>query len=100
MHSMDIVHTSAHNDYAGDHRPEAFTVHHNGDFSGDVKIDLMEPRVKVLLADRGRIHGNPIAEVTIPFEVIKQIAAEYVRAEHIRNTQDATDHDVLMGRHL
>lgn len=97
MQSMHIVHIGALNEYAGGYRPEAFTVHHNGDFSGDVKIEVMAPRVTVLPAASGTIYGNPITEVVIPFEVLKQAVAEYARRYRISALKDATDDDVLLG---
>jgi len=94
MHTRHIVHTAAHNEYSGN-RPEAFTMHHNGDFSGDVKIEVMSTRTKDV--HDVRIYGSYVTEVSIPFEVIKQIVAEYVRQEKINSLMDATDHDILTG---
>jgi hypothetical protein len=72
MHSMDIM-------YSGDYHgggTELFTVQHSGDFSGDVIINLEQPRVVKLV-------GSGVHEVTIPFEVLARIVAEKIRGDEI-----------------
>lgn len=97
MDSMHIVHTSPVNEYAGDRQPEAFTVHHRNNFSGDVLIEVMAPRATVLPATSGTIYGNPITQVAIPFAVLKQVVAAYVRQGKVDRLLDASDDDVLLG---
>jgi hypothetical protein len=99
MHSMDIMY---HNNIDTKHpNPEAFDVHHNGSFSGDIKICLEDYRVKTIheADSQWARHGQAIVEITIPFEVIAEVVAEAVRRRVIANTQNADWAEVLGLRH-
>jgi hypothetical protein len=56
---------------------------HNADFSGDVIIGVGE--------------GNGTPQMTIPFEVLKCIVAEHVRAGKISRLEQMTDDEILSG---
>jgi hypothetical protein len=93
MHSMDIM-------YYGDDTerqyPEAFDVLHNGNFSGDIKIELEDYHVTTLPGDlRPARHGQAIVEVTIPFEVIAEVVAEALRRRAVAKLENADWEEVL-----
>ncbi len=64
-------------------------IHHNGDYSGDVVIN-----VGVQRGDRD-VHGTESEEIQIRFEAVNQLAAEYVRHEKIGKLEDAPDDQLL-----
>lgn len=67
--------------------------HHNGDFSGDVKIVLYtEPKESPVPAEDGRRWW----EVEVPFEDLRSLVAEYVRGRRIELLEQASD-DGLFG---
>jgi hypothetical protein len=69
---------------------------HNGDYSGDLIINA-DPD-EVAKVDYDSITRLPGWHVTIPFEDIKAIVAEYVRRQRAIELENATDDDVLFGR--
>jgi hypothetical protein len=96
MHSTDMLYT----DYfprPGQQTPESFTFHHNGDFSGDVKLDLEAWRVEEVAAadSQGARHGNAIMRVEIPFEVIARLVADAVRSNLIAQLEQDDYREIL-----
>lgn len=81
MHSTDI----------GD-----VTFHHNGDFSGDVKIDVSAYNVVLVQTSMPGVPG--VFEIEIPFDALKGLVAEYVRGQLIEELEQDSADDVLMGR--
>lgn len=83
MISRDITHGS------GD-GIELFTFHSDGDPRyGDVIIDLESPRVE--LVDETMAfprHGNQIAQVTIPFEVLAEFVGGIAQSLKISEIED------------
>lgn len=77
--------------------PELFTVFHDGDFGGAIRINTERKPEMVHAADSPYArHGNAIYEVEIPFDVIAQVVAEAVRRKRIGALEDA-DHRALLG---
>ncbi len=68
---------------------------HNGDYSGDLLINIGPGEVETLDVMPGQ---PPTKRVTIPFEDIKAIVAEYVRRTMRIALENASDDDVLFGR--
>lgn len=63
---------------------------HNGDFSGNLHIICAPGEVENIAGANG-----PIVRVTIPFEDLKEIVAEYVRGERISAAEQATTDELL-----
>ena len=79
MHSYD--HTIAGRNY---------TVHHNGDYSGDLKIDMAASAVEPgFPPDNGRV------TVSVPFTLLADIVAQAVSAERISFYEEAATWEVL-----
>jgi hypothetical protein len=96
-HTKDVVYVNRNNEFTND-KPENIVIHYNGDYSGDVQFVMMDARVE----DRpelGKIWDNPVVSVYIPFEVIRDLVADWVRANLIRNLEQMPERDVLLGRH-
>jgi hypothetical protein len=91
MHSFDIMYTD-HATIWGQKRvppreyPELYVVHHNGDWSGDIKINMEAWHSELLVAGDSHYarHGNPIIEIAIPFDVVARIVAAYVTDRKVR----------------
>ena len=64
-----------------------FTINHNGDFSGDVIINYFVRGVSSKDKD--------VEEMTVPFELLRQLVAEYVRSERIRALEHASAENIL-----
>lgn len=69
-----------------------YAIQHNGDYSGDVEIDVTQ-------ADISPLGGNRVA-VTLPFTVLRDFIAEYVRDELIDRLEQAEPDALLfpLGR--
>jgi hypothetical protein len=78
--------------------PELFTVHHNGDYSGNVLINLEADRVEEVVSADSQMarHGKAIAEVTIPFEVLAKLVADAIRSAKVGALEDA-DYKKILG---
>lgn len=59
-------------------------VNHNGDFSGDVILTFFK-----------RSDEDRMKEITVPFELLKQLVAEYVRTQRINALENADAADLL-----
>lgn len=67
---------------------------HNGDFSGDLIVNVEPAAVARWTITAGT--GLPATvRVSVPFEDIKAIVAEYVRRETVRALEQASDDEVL-----
>lgn len=64
------------------------TIHHNGDYSGDVKINVPKHRVEEFNAP------NSVYEIEIPFEVLRSLVLDYIRNRTISNFESMTDDDL------
>jgi hypothetical protein len=62
---------------------QGHVIHHNGDYSGDVTI--IDPAKD---------------EMTLPFEVLKELVANYVRDEQISRLESASADDILATTRL
>lgn len=56
-----------------------FRIHHNGDYSGDVTI----------------VHDKTKQEMTVPFTVLVEFVAHFVRGERISKLENASFAEVL-----
>lgn len=65
---------------------------HNGDYSGDLLINVSPKEVEKLDPAPGE---PPTMRVTIPFDDIKTIVAEYVLRNRTREMRDASADDLL-----
>jgi hypothetical protein len=95
MHGFDIMYTDP---FDREHQyPERFDVMHQGDFSGDVIINMEAWHVEEVAKARSpeARHGNAIVEAKIPFEVLAQIVAEYLKNKRISRMQEAAWRDIL-----
>lgn len=95
----------------------AFTVHHNGDYSGDVKIviptyhpninypkrvefhDHSNSREKIL-SQKYLVYGDSdlipdFYEVDLPFELLKQIVADKIRNDLMARVEEMDSDEVL-----
>lgn len=72
----------------------ALVMHHNGDYSGDIKFNLPPE----LIEDVSTCHEPRHMQVTIPFDAIKTLVAAYVSGIRIEALEDATPDDVLLGK--
>lgn len=99
MHSSDFMHTDPCPDHDNPHpnAPELFTVHHNGDFSGDVMIDLEGWRVEETQSADSQFarHGQPIYTVRVPFEVIAELVAQCVASRKISELESGNYKKIL-----
>jgi len=99
MHSVDIMYTDwvelleAESRQPRRQYPELFTVHYNGDFSGDIKINMEDWHVELIEeADGpGARHGHAIVQVELPFEVVARIVAAYVINEKVHRLETLDD---------
>lgn len=66
-----------------------YRAHHNGDFSGDVIIELRQEQIGAT--------GSGGATVCVPFDLLKAIVAAWVRSELIARLEDASDDDLLLN---
>jgi hypothetical protein len=91
MHSMDIFYNGI--DASGGH--ELFSVLHNGDFEGDITIN-MEGRHRIMPGCISSMrHDQPTYDVCIPFEVLAEIVAAAVQRVAIAELEDADYKDIL-----
>ena len=65
------------------------TIHHNGDYSGDVKIDVPRGKTNTFATPT-----NQFVEVEIPFEVLRSLVLDYLRSKTISNLESMTDYDL------
>ena len=78
--------------------PEQFNFQHNGDFSGDVVLDLEDWRVNTIHTANSPYarHGQAIIEVKIPFQVLAELVAEAVLGKKIADLENA-DYKKVLG---
>ena len=65
---------------------EKFTIHHNGDYSGDVYVIIRNPKRIERSAD--------YTCVEIPFEVLRRMVLDYIRNKAVTEIKSA-DYDKL-----
>lgn len=72
----------------------ALVMHHNSSFTGDIKINLPADRVAPLEEWAGHV------QVSIPFDALKVLVAEYVYSRRVQALEDAEGNpdDILFGR--
>ncbi len=70
----------------------AIVMHHNGDFSGGVKINIPVDRIEALEEMAGYV------QVCIPFEALKTLVGQYVAGQKMSALEEADDDDILFGR--
>ena len=77
------------------HRYESSGVqfHYNGDYSGDVVMTVPASAVAEPVSAPGC--GEPTVEVSIPFEALRMLVAEYVRSRQISRLEIATASEIL-----
>lgn len=97
MHTSDVT----------DDDGRQWAIHHNGDFSGDIVIDLQETDFEKYLAPiEVRAEAEAIARergyetreffsVKIPFAVMKELVGRYLRDEQMSQLEDASGSDYL-----
>ena len=99
MHSSEYVYTDQVPDHDNPHplTPELFYFHHNGDFSGDVIINLEAWRTvqTVEPCDFGSRNDQGICEVKIPFEVLAQLVSEAVLSKRVSDLEQANYRKIL-----
>jgi hypothetical protein len=75
----------------------AFSIHYNGDYSGDVI--LVGPNPDDIEASRqagpGDMRQATFIKLEIPFEVIKDFVAAYVRMTKVEKLRDSSTDEVL-----
>lgn len=99
MHSKDAVYVDHHNEFT-DGKPELITMHHNGDYSGDVTFVVQHPRVMNSLPGGVKVYNNSTVEVKIPFEVLRDLVADWARNERVSKLEQMDPRDVLLGHPL
>jgi hypothetical protein len=92
MHNSNIMYTDPFPDRDQPNKgaPESFNFNHNGDFSGDVWLDLEGWRVEKI-HDEGSPyarHGQPIYNIRIPFPVLAELVAEAVRDRRVSDYEN------------
>lgn len=60
-------------------RPDGWTANFNGDFSGDVRLS----------------NERKAVDVTLPFDVLKALVAEYLRRERVSRLEQASPDELL-----
>jgi hypothetical protein len=72
-------------------RPKAmeFTVHHNGDWSGDVLISTTTEEGRNPTFEDGKV------QVTLPADLLKQIVAAYIVGQRISELEQMSAEEVL-----
>lgn len=95
MHTTSITYTNDRYDPEPG-KVEEFICHHNGDFSGDIKLSVEPHRV-----EEGMVfEGLPeYLIVNVPFEVLKELVANYLRSQLISNYENM-DANAILGRVL
>lgn len=73
-------------------------VNHNGDFSGDLWVTVPVGKIEPapVTAEDG-IRYDLYSTVKLPYEVCKAIVAAKIRADRVRELENATDAQVLYG---
>jgi hypothetical protein len=73
---------------------EELYVHHNGDFSGDIRIGVSGRGLEYFIT-----WGDDLrcTEITLPFELLKQIVAMYVQEAKISQLEDLESADDILG---
>jgi hypothetical protein len=75
---------------------QAFTCHHNGDMSGDITITARAGTLQYSLNHATGQFG-PEDEIKIPFEVMKQLVANWIRNEEIAELEQMSPDRILKG---
>ena len=80
--------------YTSDFKIEGdyYRAHHNGDFSGDVIIELREEEIEPIQP----VNGSLL--VRIPFDLLKSIVAKWARNALISHLENVDDDELLLGR--
>ena len=68
-------------------------VHHNGDYSGDVKIAFKPDEVEHIPAG----FSPEYYEVTVDFEDLMELVSNYVRDRYISALEQSVPRDVLLN---
>lgn len=90
MHSFHYEHQNdAYDDVPGATR--YVNIHHNGDYSGDVIINVG------VRAEGQSERDVEFEEFTVPFAALKAFMAEYVRDTKIRKLEDGSTDELLAG---
>jgi hypothetical protein len=72
-------------------------MHHNGDYSGNVKFVLpyrVANTVKVPVGTWTNKVGEPLTEVNIPFEAMKSLVLNYLRDQQISALENLSDENL------
>jgi hypothetical protein len=100
MHSSQYMYTDPYPRLGqpGAGGPEQFNFNHNGDFSGDVLLDIEGWRVDLVHTSDSPYarHGEAIYQVKIPFEVLAELVAEAVLRNKIANLEN-DDYKKILG---
>jgi hypothetical protein len=92
MHSQDIYVDG-----------ELYTVHTNGDFSGNVKINfnatINERKLEMpFVTHQGGTDNKPFWTVELPFDLLAELVGRWVQGNAIDQLEDQTGIEVLMTR--
>lgn len=68
---------------------EVIYIHHNGDYSGDVIINVAPERVEQ--------NGPMDFGIHVPFAALKELVANYVRSEFMDRLEGADADRILLG---
>jgi hypothetical protein len=88
--AMHLVGTGMDSETAYD--TEDFTVHHNGDYSGDVWITVEGSRLEDLGEVEPGVHHHI---VKIPFDVMKELVANWARANIISDYEQMSADEIF-----
>ena len=69
------------------------TIHHNGDYSGDVIIQVKPEQVQHIAANT-KFHIPAYAEVTIDFKDLRTFVFGYLRDKMISELEQMSDEDL------
>jgi len=75
-------------DYDDPEKGEIF-VHHNGDFSGDVIINIDSKAVNKYELESNRV------EVHLPFELLQDLVMSKIRSDMIQNLEQMSSNELL-----
>jgi hypothetical protein len=83
MHSYEYTVENARFSRAGEVLPEEFTVHHNSDYSGDVKVQLDTHQ----LIERLETQGG-VCFINLPYDLLEQIVMTKLRNDLISKVEE------------
>lgn len=70
---------------------DGVTIHHNGDFSGDVLIVVDKTNTEEYNSTGSRV----MVEVSIPFKILRSLVIEQLRRKTISNFESMSDEDFV-----